>query len=75
MEITAPRQLSIFFVANIFPCFLKNKGKGGKKKAPNDFVAAMKRKGEKSTSSKRPLCYQIATFWEEGGRPGHTIHH
>lgn len=29
--------------------------------------------GGKSSSSRTPLCYQIATFWEEGGRPGHTI--
>ena len=46
MEITASRQLFIFCVAIIFPCFHKNKGEGVKKK-PNDFVAALERKGGK----------------------------
>lgn len=34
-------------------------------------LAVMKRKGEKSTFSRRPLCYQIAMF-RERGRPAWT---
>lgn len=46
--------------------FLKTKWK--KKEKSLMTLAVMKRKGEKSTFSRRPLCYQIAMF-RERGRP------